>query len=110
MKNDTAYVQKLHVLSKSFMHQAFLLKMCIFCLGKNIFYLNNSFIQQAFWAKICIFMYEVHILCKRIMKQFYYQKYAVFESKVIILNKSFIQKTHSAKFVFKEHILSKNFR
>ena len=48
MKNDTAYVQKLHVLSKSFMHQAFLLKMCIFCLEKNIFYLNNSFIQQAF--------------------------------------------------------------
>ena len=48
MKNDTAYVQKLHVLSKSFMHQAFLLKMCILCLEKNIFYLNNSFIQQAF--------------------------------------------------------------
>ena len=31
MKNNAAFVQKLHVLSKSFMQQAFLAKICIFC-------------------------------------------------------------------------------
>ena len=70
-KNNAAFLQRIHVLSKSFMQQTFLAKICIFCVESTYSIWLRALYNKHFEQKYAFFMYKVHILCKGFMQQFY---------------------------------------